>query len=1335
MTRLRKSVLWGSLGLLAAWILGNFARLTGDQDGLVRFVLGSLFAALILFRPKEANGPAPARRPLLVAGIGLLAAVLAVSGIVFQVHQFEWLGIVLLLYACLRWALPDTYAGDILRALCLLYWVHPLPGRLFGELQLAMQRWSVAGAEWTLHGFNYRVWADGFFLYTGFDVVGVPEACSGMRTAVTTLLSGLGIGLLYRFRLLELVGVAVVGLAQVLLLNIIRISAVVAYAPKMPPEWSDNFLHDTLGIFLLVAVVLVQLEAMAWQVWKVGRRRRAEGIANATLERPERASRYPRFWQLLFRGARIMTFTVLLSLLVVATVYKSRPAHREQMRRDVIDGLMETDLQVAERALEQVLRRHPKDQELLARKARVQVMRRDYQAALNTFDAMGVPLSPFLVTLKSWSLMALGRADEAVQLIDALPEQERHLPGVAMVRAEYAAIQGDPVLTSKYIVYAGNSTIDPERVRALFPYLARHEQWEAIARADSDRPYKEIGEALIVAHACLRCNELDGAARTLRHALRQWKYDPRFLRHLFVLASRRPGSEWEDHFAASFTANYVDLSVDQIVPYIAYCFQLSRPDLAWLAYLRLLELDSRDPDVFYTPAQFGSKWFIFRRHQIGVRGDDRGATIDLRPLFAHTRHLWPLDRLWDRLPLEKELSGRDLGPVRERYMKWTLAELENREKNRLLSRRGELIYPAVLASEGRYEEAHQRLDRIRDKFPIFTPQVLLEHAQFYDQEKRWEKSYEALHEYYLVTDLIELPADLLMVNTLLNLNMAVYAMEVANRASQTFPGVGYTDLLRAAIWEIFGYKDQALFTLGSHEDDIFLQTAARLNLETGRIREADRIYGALGMRFDRTGISRYQSLLPLPADVTVVRRWSTPPSADELDKELVDARRRLTNAVSPFVKGMESLTVAWYETSGAASASDAARWAAVGRDELEQGTVLHRLVVLLARQQRFEQAAAVAKLALTKVPQSAVLQRILIALTEGDPQVVADGRRACPQDPEIWLASLVVHVRTAGAGDWALAEARQAVASGSFSVDALVRAGDYCLRNKMPEAARFLAKAAIPDARGLISAYMLGLRCALDARDATWAMECAHLGIAHALDPGLFYRAIVRIKSIQETPDADLITALEYLNEHFPKESEWAQYLGQVYFQRGDSSRALTILDPLISQELSGVRVRSLLLAAEAARVTGYDAKAIDILERALAQHQDQMSILNNLIYNLVQNRDTAPRARELLPRLLEMNDESFAVLDTAAMVYLKNGDLERAQYYMDRALAAINEEDYAALETRLNAAELLLARGQLDQAGMSIGEIRRDPRISNFLDLRARHLMDEVQRRRQEDQ
>jgi exosortase len=1325
MNRMRKVVMAAGLLLLALWFTANFARLTGEQHGVVRFVLGSLFAFLILVRPKVGRvGTAP--RHGVPAAVGLVGTLLAVGGIIFTIHQFEWLGIVLLLYACMRWAMQPRYGRDIILALLLLYWVHPLPGRAFGDMQLAMQRWSVAGAEWLLHVLNVRAWADGFFLYSGYEIVGVPESCSGMRAVVTVLLCTLGTSILLRFHMIELALFVVVALTQVLAMNIVRITMVVKYAPTMPPEWSRNFLHDSLGWFLLIAILLPQIEASAWQVCRLRLRHIARGIAADELEPPERATRFPRFWHLLLKWFRTLMVLTLIVLAVVFAAYKSRPLHRNAMRREVIDSLMETDRAAAERAIDQQLARRPDDREMLGQKVRTQVMRRDFEGALRTFDRMGGPLSPFETTLKSWSLMALGKTADAVALIDSLPLNQRHLPGVAMVRAEYAAVQGDPGLAAEYIVYAGHSVIDVDRVRALFPFLAQHEQWRAIADSDAEHPYEDPRYALVVVEAGLRVNDLDVIARALGQALRQWPEDPRFLQGLFVLASRRPGSEWEDRFTLNLQANLDKLDVDQVVSYMGYCFKLARPDLGWQAYLHLLQLDPRHPDVFYTPAQNGGRWFELRRRL--VRIGDPAEMLDIRPLVAHTRHLWRFNDLWNRVPLCRQFVRRDTAATRNGYMIATLAELESREREGRLSMRGMLIYPVVLASQARFNDAHARLDRIAEEHPDLLAQVQLQHAEFYDFSRNWESSYEALRVYYAEARQPELKADLLMVNALLNLNLGVPALEVARRSADLFPGVGYTDLLRAAIWDTFGFKEQALFLLRGHEDDIYLHTTARLLLDTGRVREAERVHGVLGQRFDRLPGSLRQPLLPPPAELTVTPRWTPDTEDPAVEADRFDSLA--ARGFSPFLRALNTLSAAWFRDP--AAAEDPARWAAAGRDAGERAAALHRLAVLAARAQRRDTAIAAARAAVNELPDSPILRRILIALTEGDSQVVAAARAACPEDPDIWLASLVVGVRERGTGDWLRGEVERALRADRFPVGTLVQAGDFLLRKGARSEAAQFARATIAKGDGLVSALMLGLRCALEARDADWAVACARLGIEHAVDPSVFYKAVVEIKTIQETPDADLLRALEYLKDRFPRNSEWVQYLGHVYFQKGETRRALAVLEPVIAQEVSGIRVRSLLLAAEAARVDGDDARALGILERALDANPNAPTVLNNLIYNLAQRRETAPRAYELLPRLLATGLESPAMLDTVALVYLRNGKLDLAKEYSDRALAALDPGDYSALETQLNAAEILLAMGRLEEAEAGIDAVRRDERITSFLDARARRLADFIRERRQ---
>ncbi len=171
----RRTVLLAGGLLFAAWMIANWGRLTGDNDALIRFVLGILFFVLIVIRRKD-----PARIPFylprwiapVVLIIGLIAAL---GGLVFKIHIIEWIGIILMLFGCSVWVAPPLFGPDLIIAFFVLFWMHPLPGQVFGWLQASMQRLSVLGSELILHAANVRVWGDGMVLRTGYQTFMVPE--------------------------------------------------------------------------------------------------------------------------------------------------------------------------------------------------------------------------------------------------------------------------------------------------------------------------------------------------------------------------------------------------------------------------------------------------------------------------------------------------------------------------------------------------------------------------------------------------------------------------------------------------------------------------------------------------------------------------------------------------------------------------------------------------------------------------------------------------------------------------------------------------------------------------------------------------------------------------------------------------------------------------------------------------------------------------------------------------------------------------------------------------------------------------------------------------------
>jgi exosortase len=1326
MKKTKRMVLAATLGMMGVWVAMNFGRLTGDQDGTIRFVLGLLFCVLILFRTRSVTEPAMRSAGWAAPGLAVAGTLLTITGLVFRIHQFEWLGIVLLLYGCLLWALPSSLTRNILPALLLLYWIHPLPSQVFGGFQLQMQRLSVKGAELLLHGLKVNVWADGLVLRTGFQVFGVPEECSGMRTAVTVLLCTLGAGMLFRFRWYEHLMFVALGVIQVLLINVVRIAGMVVWAPRMPREWADHFLHDTLGIFLLISILVVQAEASGWKFFADRRRRISLGIERGHIERPDRASRLPRLWWLALRIAAVLIPVALSVALVVGVVRLRRPERKGAVIGRVAEALMESDLEAATDAIDLALRLRPADRSLRVSRIMILLRRSRFDEALPEFDRIGA-LDVRETVLKSWALMALKREEEAIALVNALPEDQKQIPGVAIVRAEYAARREQPHEVARYITQAAAQHVLIDRIRALFPYLARHEQWRAIADCDSPVPYQQLPHALLSVHANVRVNDLRAAAEVLENVMQRWPNHPLCLSSLFSLAVKRPGGPWEGRFADNLIANLDVLDSDLLASHIAYAFQLTRPDLAWVVYARLQKLDPDDPALFMTLARFADVWFTFRRLHVGVAGGVAQDEVNLRALCLLTLDKEPFRSFWKLVPMAEELVSAPVTEIRQKSLQRCLEELARREQAGQLALRMEMLYPSALAMLGRFDEAHSRLDRIAEKYPDQREEVLLQHAMFFDQQGRWQDSYETIVKYRPTQDVPPLGAELIAINSMMNLNMGVGALETAQRARRNYPETPQVSMALAGIWHAFGFKEEALFELSKESSAQDSPAFVQLLYESGRIQEAEKVSRVLGVRYTRDRLQERQHLTPVLAELTVARMFPPALKDAEMDAEATALTEAAQKTTSPFVRGLMERERDWLRSRGGAAASEPGAWQDVGRDPMEKATALHRLTVLLARQGQYDEAVKAVELAIAQLPTSTILRRILISLREGEEASVAAARAVCPDDPDIWLASIVMRRRKEGPGSWMKEDMEQAVLNDRFSPATIVRAGDYAHRNGQPEAAEVAARHALAKGRGHLPGYGLAVKTAIGKKDHAWAMSACLAGVEHATDPTPFYKVIVEIKAAGNQQDADLVAALEYLRSKRPEETAWAERLGQVTFLRGDTQRALSVLSPLIHAGARGMRVQSLLMAAEAARLEGLDSRNLAILESAYSAYSDRLSILNNLVYSLAQNPATVSRALELVPELLAKGGDSFVVLDTVAVVYLRAGKLTEARRYMDQALAILNQDDYAAAEVTLNAAEILFRAGEYKEARAKAMKVRQRVDCPAILDMKARSLLERI--------
>lgn len=1339
MPRARRAVLTVVLAVFGAWLALNFGRLTASQHGVTPFLLGLLFALLAIARPKPVSAPAGfgggGIGTALTAVIGLAAMV---GGIALRVHQFEWLGLLAVFYAALRWALPQSFRKDLLLGMVLLYWIHPLPSQVFGPLQIGMQRLSVIGAEWLLHVMGVGAWGDGLVIRTATRVFGVPEACSGMKTAVTVILCAVGAGTLMRLRWFEVLALTVGGVIQVAGLNMARIAGMVRYGADLAPDWGDKFLHDTMGLFLLAAVVLIQVESVLWRKWKE-RRERKRKLAeedDAIGEPEDRRRKFPAFWRWMLRWGALTGTTAAVAAVAAFGYFRSRPERRAELIREVAAGLARTDPANAERAIRAALHRVPLAEAVRLELINILLTREKYEEALREIRAQpragrDIPLQ----VAEARALFGLGRKEEAAAIVNAIRDPGETMPAVSMLKAEFAAVNDQPAEVARHLssVHAMRAVGFEARIRELFPYLARRNLWSLIAKVDSSWPYRRPVHALIAVTARLKINDVNGAAETMRRALAQWPQEVVLLDPLLNLARLRPGTEWETWFAETLLAGIGRMSALELVHMVEGCFLLGRPDLAWLALRRLETVAPDDPMLNLAPAEYGAGWFVFRMAHLKMAAAQTLQSVNLAPFARLTWNVPPWRELWRRVPRGEALAGGLPPEDRRRYLESTLASLERLEAARPDDLRLAGLFPRVLADLGRWEEAHRRVDRMERAGGVHQEAARLQRAALYRRQGEWGLVYETLRPLFEKDAAVPaLPQWLEMADALSALRQGAYAMAMLDEARAIY---GEPDELRgrlAAIWAGFGFPEEALFHLNRMAAPPDPRMRVQLLLATGRYREAVRQAAGAGLP-DISGMTfrRQTELLP-PAEAAL--RWMGGAIKEEdIAAEIRQRMEEAANERSSFFAEMARRQAEWLRQRGGGHTGQAAFWDGAGRDARERAIARLEWALLEGAAGRMDKAREAVGGAVALLPRSGAARRVQIAVAEGAPDVVRAAYEACPADPEIWLAWVAVRCKAPDGPQWAAAEIKAAVAQDARSAGTLVRAGDYLLRQGLVEAASAAARAAIRNGQGLLAAYVLGIRCALASGDRAWALACATEGASLAVEPAAFQRILVRLKSEDGRVDGDMISALQGLMTRFPDETQWAERLGDAYFRQGRTDDALKTLAAAIEQGgVQKVNPNTLSLAAEAARLEGRNEQAIGLLEAAYRLHPEDTTILNNLIYSLAQQAATLPRALELLPKLVEKGPKNFAVFDTAALVCLRAGQLAEAEKHMERALELAQPGEYAWHEVLLNAAEMRMNMGGFDAAKRLVERVRKDSRRTHDVELRALDLLREIQVREQ---
>ncbi|MBN2302496.1 MAG: archaeosortase/exosortase family protein, partial [Lentisphaerae bacterium] len=1067
----KATVLVAAAFLLVARLAVGFADMTATQNGLIRFVLGSVCALLVLVRPKpETEFKASFNASIL---IGITGVVFVVAGLIFGVNQFEWLGFLLVIIAFLLWSLPAAFSRDIWLAMFLLYWAHPLPNQVFGSLQLIMQKASTAGSEMVLHAFNVRAWADGFLIHTGLNTYEIPSWCSGMRTATTVIILSLGLGILWRLKWGQCLALVVLAIVQSLLLNIGRISAMVVLTPPGAGDLYIRFLHNSTGFIVITSVFLVFLEVYIFGVLK---RRKAARLSGHAYQHIAVISSYPPFWRVLGRHWIMLTIVGIFIAGISVFAYRNRPYHRAAMIKDVAVAMRnEGDLENAQRALDTVRKLVPNDENWFFEWLRLLLMRGKYErviSELDNFTAHSVNNPVERDILRAYSLIGLGRFDQAMTIAKALPDQaKKENARVAMILAEMARYANEPETVAENIAVAARILHNTERVRSLYPYLHDNKKWDAIAYSHLNKSYQDPIQAFVAMEACMKTDRIVVLADLVRQAMVTWPNDLRILAPLFFLTIRTEREEWEDLFAQHLIGCVKSSeAIDDLYELASKCFYLGRPDLAWMIYKRIGALDPSHPALALIIVHNGNNWFAFRKRHLGLPSTRWRDKIDIRSMFLLGQSWQPSIALLESVPFVHELARENTVAFRKQLLVSALAELEKRDNADQLSQLMQYEYVKALEIGEGIHSARNQLTRIAKKSAKTESQCAEILSELYEKRGDWGNVYESLRNHFNFEndsqEEIRLAPLVRLCVSQINIRLGLAAMHTARQAVALFPHSDQAAFILAMALASYDSSEEALFVLSRpriRNVPYIDMLEGELLFQTERFVEAREFCRAAFLSYVPLPLEQTQKIVLPPAEISVQWHKVSLPSHEAFQSRARILTQNAGSVSSPFIDQLTTLWLAAYNAKCEGDTVSLAKWTACGRDKVEKATALHHLMLLLCRHNKLEAAREVLVEAVRILPTEPHLWRALIGLSGADPLIIAAAREACPRNSEIWLAELVSNLQLA-ADPWPenIVCARLAdIPKDFFTPAAWTRAGHYLYRGGMIQAAAIASSNAI----------------------------------------------------------------------------------------------------------------------------------------------------------------------------------------------------------------------------------------------------------------------------------
>jgi len=507
-----------------------------------------------------------------------------------------------------------------------------------------------------------------------------------------------------------------------------------------------------------------------------------------------------------------------------------------------------------------------------------------------------------------------------------------------------------------------------------------------------------------------------------------------------------------------------------------------------------------------------------------------------------------------------------------------------------------------------------------------------------------------------------------------------------------------------------------------------------------------------------------------PAELSLLWHRVSIPSEVQFTENAKLLRHNITSAST----GLRKLLVLWlkaYDEHCAANLADPETWIKCGRDPIERAISLNQLTLLLCREERYIEAKLAAKKAVASLPSEPLLWQILISLSDNVHETISLARKSCPDSPELWLAELV-HTTHPNTGDSQVTHSQNKTTQNptpstqhtnsrqprtkasniehqaspiiseainkNFPPAIITRASEYLWRNNMRTEATRLARSITQQARGLLPAYIISMRCALYANDEEWALLSTEKAIASALKPlPEFYENFVTLKTSDGDIDTepDMVNALRNLRKSDPENPKWAQMLGYIRFQRGgwEIVDAMTQMQSAINN--GATNVSPYLIASEASRLLQNYDRAADILNQGLKHHPNNQILINNLAFTLTYVPKHRDELIAMIPKIKHMAQTNPQIKDTLAIIYLRTKDLDSAQKTITEILTNTQQGSSIWFRAKTHLAEIAWKRGQKRDASAILRDLFKNLKhISDENIMEANKLLSEITEEKSEE-